>query len=387
MRDAPPIAFIDLAAQQARIRDRLDAAMASVLDEGAYILGRQVRELETQLAAFCGARHAITCDNGTNALGLVLMAWGLRPGDAVFVPTLSFASSAEVVPWLGATPVFVDIDPATFNMDAASLAEGIAVAKEKGLRPAAVMPVDLFGHPADYDALRPVAEAGGLPVLCDAAQGFGGRYHNTRVGTLGAATTTSFFPAKPLGCYGDGGAIFTDDDGLAELLLSLRVHGKGTDKYDNVRVGMNSRLDTLQAAILIEKLAIFEDEIERRDRVADRYAAGLSKALSAPRVAPGCGSVWAQYTLRVEAGKRSAFQAMLKERGVPTAIYYPIPLHRQTAYAMHPTAGDLSRADTLCQQVVSLPMHPYLDEANQVRVIEAANDAADTLELSRVAAV
>jgi dTDP-4-amino-4,6-dideoxygalactose transaminase len=313
------------------------------------------------------------------------MAWGLRPGDAVFVPTLSFASSAEVVLWLGATPVFTDVDPVTFTMDAASLEAGIAVAERAGLRPAAIMPVDLFGHPADYDAIRPISEAAGLPILCDAAQGFGGRYRNARVGTLGHATTTSFFPAKPLGCYGDGGAIFTDDDALADVLLSLRVHGQGTNKYDNVRVGMNSRLDTLQAAILLEKLAVFEEEISSRNLVAQRYGDGLSDAFVTPRVSSGCESVWAQYTVRLEAEKRTEFQNFLKERGVPTAIYYPIALHRQTAYAKHPTSGDLSNSEALCRQVISLPMHPYLGRETQDRIVAEANLAAERLELVRVA--
>ncbi|MGR3433947.1 MAG: DegT/DnrJ/EryC1/StrS family aminotransferase [Shimia sp.] len=386
--------FIDLAAQQARIRDRIDAAIAGVLDEGRYIMGPQVAAFEAALAAFCGAAHCVSCANGTDALQLALMALdtearerggrergeaggaqgGLRTGDAVFVPAFTFAATAEIVPCMGATPVFVDIDPATYAMDPESLARAIAHARDLGLRPAAVIPVDLFGLPADYPALEPLAAAEGLAVIADSAQGFGGRIGNRRTGTFGRMTTTSFFPAKPLGCYGDGGAILTDDADLAALLDSLRVHGKGTEKYDNVRIGMNSRLDTLQAAILLEKLAIYDDEIAARDRVAARYSAALAGGpYAVPHVPDAMGSIWAQYTLRAADGAaRDAAMARLKARGIPTAIYYPRPLHLQTAYARFPTdPAGLARSEAAAACVFSLPMHPYLSEADQDRVIAA----------------
>jgi dTDP-4-amino-4,6-dideoxygalactose transaminase len=290
------------------------------------------------------------------------MAKNIGPGDAVFCPSFTFAATAEVVAWLGATPVFTDILPDTFDMDPASLEQAIGRAKKDGLKPAAIIPVDLFGQPADYDAIEPIAKAHGLWLLCDAAQGFGGSYKGRKVGTIGLATSTSFFPAKPLGCYGDGGAVFTDDKELHDIMVSLRVHGKGSDKYDNVRIGMNGRLDTLQAAILIEKLAIFADEIAQRQRVADRYNAGLRDVITTPRVLEGCVSAWAQYTLTcANEAQRDRLQAKLKEAGIPTAIYYPRPLHRQTAYKHYPTAGILSVCEDLASRVVSLPMHPYLE--------------------------
>jgi dTDP-4-amino-4,6-dideoxygalactose transaminase len=367
-----PIEFIDLARQQQVIRTRIDAAIARVLDHGFYILGPEVAAFEANLSAFCGARHAISCANGTDALTLVLMAMGVGPGDAVFVPSFTFAATAEVVAGRGATPVFVDSLPDTYNMDPESLKQGVTRARHLGLTPRAVIPVDLFGLPADYDSIEPIAAENGLFLLCDAAQSFGASYKGRKVGGIGLATTTSFFPAKPLGCYGDGGAIFTQDDELAAILESLRVHGKGSDKYDNVRIGLNSRLDTIQAAILIEKLAIFPDEIEARNRVAARYNAALAKYAGAPAVPPGVKSVWAQYTLRVPAGRRDALAAHLKAAGVPTAIYYPKPLHLQTAYQAYPRAsGGLPGTERMALEVLSLPMHPYLDEAAQDRIVAA----------------
>jgi len=364
------IAFIDLQAQKARLGDKIDAAIQKVLAHGAFIMGPEVRELETKLAEFSGAKHAISCSSGTDALLLPLMARGIGPGDAVFVPSMTFASTAEVVSLLGATPVFCDVFENSFNMDPASLEAAIVAAKDAGLMPKAVIPVDLFGQPADFEALLPIAEQNRLFLLDDAAQGFGGSLHGKKIGTYGNATATSFFPAKPLGCYGDGGAVLTDDDDLADIMRSLRVHGKGTDKYDNVRIGLNARLDTIQAAILIEKLAIFADEIEARNRVAARYNELLKDVADVPIVIEGGISVWAQYTLKVK--NRAEVQAGLKSHGVPTAVYYPLPLHRQTAYRACPTAkGGLPISDKLSEIVVSLPMHPYLDEAVQDTIIDA----------------
>lgn len=369
------IAFIDLAAQQRRIRDKLDARIASVLDAGNYIMGPEVREFEQKLAAFCGAKFALGCANGTDSLQLALMALGAKAGDAVFCPSFTFASTAEIVPMTGATPVFVDVRADTFNMDVESLKRAIVHARELGLRPAGVIPVDLFGLPADYDAIEPIARENGMWVVADSAQGFGASYKGRITGSIGDIATTSFFPAKPLGCYGDGGAIFTANEELRALMESYRVHGKGTHKYDNERIGLNSRLDTLQAGILLEKLAIYADELEARDRVAKAYSAALGDYLDVPTVPEGLTSVWAQYTLNTRPGQsRDAIMAALKEQGIPTAVYYPRPLHQQTAYAPFP--GDpqgLPVSEKLSQSVFSLPMHPYL-EADQPKVIEAVID-------------
>ena len=373
-----PIPFIDLAAQQARIRDKVEAAMLRTLDHGGYILGPEVGELEKQLAAFCGARHAIGCSNGTDALSLVLMARNVGPGEAVFCPSFTFAATAEVVALLGATPYFVDIEPDTYNMDPNSLRAAIGEAKDAGLKPAGIIVVDLFGLPADYDRLEPIAAEHGLWLLCDAAQSFGATYKGRKVGTIGMATTTSFFPAKPLGAYGDGGAIFTDDDDLAALLRSLLFHGKGDDRYDNVRIGMNGRLDSLQAGILIEKLAIFPDEIEARNRIARRYSEGFGNLLVAPAMPDDSISVWAQYTLRAPGRDRDAIVSALKARDVPTAIYYPKPLHRQTAYRHFPVVGGaLPVSDRVAGEVFSLPMHAYLDEETQDYIVGAVRTALE----------
>jgi len=364
------IAFIDLKVQQLRIKPGIEAAIARVLAHGQYILGPEVAALEMRLAAFCGARHAITCASGTDALLLVLIARGIGPGDAVFVPSFTFVATAEVVAVLGATPVFIDIEEDTFLMDAGQLGSAIIDAKEHGLRPRAVIPVDLFGQPADYEEIGRIARTAGLFVLADAAQSFGATQNGKRAGSLAPVTATSFFPAKPLGCYGDGGAIFTDDDDLAETLLSLRVHGKGQDKYDNVRIGINGRIDTLQAAILIEKLTIFEDEIAARQRVAGRYTAALQDLVRTPAVTRGSTSVWAQYTIQVN--DRDHLASHLKGKGIPTAIYYPKPLHLQEAYLSYPRApGGLPVSERLADSVISLPMHPYLLEQEQDRIVEA----------------
>ncbi len=298
------IAFVDLAAQRARLGARIDEAIARVFAHGQFIMGPEVAELENRLGAFAGVEHVVTCASGTDALALVLMAKGVRPGQAVLCPSFTFCATAEVVAWLGATPVFVDVDAATFNMDPESLEAGIAVARKAGLQPVGVIPVDLFGLPADYDAILPLAERHGLWVLCDTAQAFGASYHRKRLGGLGIATATSFFPAKPLGCYGDGGAVLTRDAELARLMRSLRVHGQGSNKYDNVRIGMAGRLDTLQAAILLAKLEIFEDELAKRQVVAERYDAGLAGACVLQTVPAPSRSAWAQYTIRVPAASR-----------------------------------------------------------------------------------
>jgi len=368
--------FIDLAAQQARLRSRIDARIATVLDHGSYIMGPEVLELEEKLAAFCGAKHCVSCANGTDALQLVLIAKGIRTGDAIFVPSFTFAATAEVVPCMGATPVFVDIDPATYTMDPGSLQRATAYARQLNLRPAAVIPVDLFGLPADYRAIKAICDDEDMLLIGDSAQGWGGTVDGQMTGTFGDVTTTSFFPAKPLGCYGDGGAIFTDDPQLAATLDSLRVHGKGTEKYDNIRIGMNSRLDTLQAAILLEKLAVYADEIDARNTVAARYTAALHNRFVTPHVPDGYRSIWAQYTLRAtDSAARDAIMAALKTKGIPTAIYYPRPLHEQTAYAQFPSdPAGLAHSVMAAEQVFSLPMHPYLEDPQIDAVINALSD-------------
>ncbi|WP_417820440.1 DegT/DnrJ/EryC1/StrS family aminotransferase [Terasakiella sp.] len=366
----PSIPFIDLKAQRDRIRDKIDAAIAKVIDHGAFIMGPEVGEFESKLADFTGADHVLSCANGTDALQLVLMAEGIGPGDAVFVPAMTFVATAEVVPLLGATPFFVDVLPDTFNMDPNSLKQAVLDARAQGLTPKIVIPVDLFGQPADYDQINPIAAENDMIVVADSAQGLGGSLNGVRAGKLATWTTTSFFPAKPLGCYGDGGAVMTDDPERAELIKSLRVHGKGGDKYDNVRVGVNSRLDTLQAAILIEKLAIFEDELKARDRIAQRYSERLGAYIQTPRVMQKATSSWAQYTL-VHDG-RDQLQASLKEQGVPSVFYYPIALNQQTGYATYPCCQQgVDVSERLAKSVISLPMHPYLEEDAQDMIIEA----------------
>ena len=368
-----PVPFIDLAAQRRRLGKSVDEAVGRALAHCQFINGPEVTQLEAQLAAFSGARHVVSCSSGTDALLMVLMAKGVGRGDAVLCPSFTFCATGEAVALTGATPVFVDVDAATFNMDANSLKRGIATAVKLGLKPRAAIAVDLFGQSADHDAIAAVAAAEGLFVLDDAAQGFGASYKGRRLGNFGLATATSFFPAKPLGCFGDGGAIFTDDAELAETLRSIRVHGQGSDKYDNVRLGLTGRLDTIQAAILIEKLKIFEDEISARDKVAGRYAQGLGNVVTVPRLASGCTSVWAQYTIRLPEGSdRDGFAAGLKAQGIPTAIYYPKSMHQQTAYRGFPVAdGGLPVSEKLSGDVISLPMHAYLDEPTQEWIISA----------------
>jgi dTDP-4-amino-4,6-dideoxygalactose transaminase len=372
----PPMELIDLKTQQARIRDRVDAAIKRVLDHGAYIMGPEVAELERQLAAFAGARHCVSCGSGTDALLIALMAMGVGQGDAVICPAFTFTATPEVVALIGATPVLCDVDPATYNMAPTSLEAAIATARQRGLTPKVMMPVDLFGLPADYDAMEPIAAANGMTVLCDSAQGFGAVYRGRRVGSIGTATATSFFPAKPLGCYGDGGAIFTDDDGLAKAMRSIRLHGKGDDKYDIVRIGINGRMDTIQAAVLIEKLAIFPDEIEAREIAAQRYTERLSNLVGTPSVPAGSQSVWAQYTIRLPADQREGIAAALKAKGVPSAVYYPRPVHQQEAYRSCPVASSgLTASEQASVEVLSLPMHPYLTARDQDRVCSALSRA------------
>lgn len=376
--------FIDLQAQRARIADKINAAVMKVIEDGKYIMGPEVKTFEAQMAEFSNTKHALGCANGTEAIALPLMAWDLRPGDAVFCPSFTFAATGEVVPWLGASPVFVDIDPKTYNMDPAHLEASIEAVKAEGkLTPKVIIAVDLFGQPADYPAISAIAKKHGLKLIADSAQGYGCTIDGKHPGHWADAVTTSFFPAKPLGCYGDGGAVLTNDDETAEIIDSLRVHGKATQsdvegrsfdhdpKYLNMRIGMNSRLDTIQAAILIEKLAIFADEIEARNRIAARYNEHLADHVaSVPFVIDGGVSVWAQYTL--EHDNRSGLQAHLKEKGVPTAVYYPIPIHKQDIYSRYPLGpGGLPVSEEKAERVMSLPMHPYLDEDTQDQIIDA----------------
>ena len=370
------IPFIDVAAQRRRLGKRIDDAIARVTAHCQFVNGPEVGELEWALGEFCGARHSIGVASGTDALVLVLMAKGIGRGDAVICPSFTYAASPESVALAGATPVFCEVDEKTFNIEPAGIERAVVAARRAGLTPKALMTVDLFGLPADYEAILPVAEKFDLYVIDDAAQSFGAAAKGRKIGTLAPVTTTSFFPAKPLGCYGDGGAVFTDDDALAEVIRSLRNHGQGADRYDNVRVGMTGRLDTIQAAVLIEKLKIFPEEILARERIARRYNAGLDDAVTVPHLSNESTCVWAQYTIRVAGGRRDALADRLKVQGIPTAQYYPVPAHRQGAYRRYPAAdGGLAVTEKLAGEVISLPMHAYLDEATQQRIIEAVRGA------------
>ncbi len=433
--------FIDLTAQQRRISEELNANIAGVLAHGRYINGPEVRELEAMLAAYVDVKHAVGCASGTDALLMALMALEIGPGDAVFTTPFTFVATAEVISLLGATPVFVDIDPATFNIDPAKLTSAIQAVKANDpalhplpciagnreerrrlgrrgpsdrravatvfpvgnpdgrrafgerrsrdrrrsgdpaagpcvgpppllLRPRAVIPVDLFGLPADYDAICAVAARYGLAVIEDAAQSFGSEYKERKACSLGAIACTSFFPAKPLGCYGDGGMCFTKCDRLAEVLRSIRDHGQGSDKYENVRIGINGRLDTLQAAILLAKFAIFPEEIDQRQEVARRYNELLAGSVTTPEIPEGCKSAWAQYSILVrDSADRISLMAKLKEAGIPTAIYYPKPLHRQTAFSgLGYKEGDFPVSEDCARRIFSLPMHPYLTAGDQRRI-------------------
>jgi dTDP-4-amino-4,6-dideoxygalactose transaminase len=366
--------FIDLGAQRARIGDRLKAAIDRVVEDGRYILGPEVAEFEKRLADYVGVRHVVACANGTDALLLPLLASGIGPGDAVFVPSFTFAATAEVVALAKAEPVFVDVDPDTYNMDPTSLEAAIAAVKKEGrLVPRAVIPVDLFGIAADYRAIRPIAAREKLLVIEDAAQSIGGSREGSMCGTFGDVGSTSFYPAKPLGCYGDGGAMFTDDDDMAALLRSYAFHGKGETQYDNVHVGLNSRLDTIQAAILIEKLAILEGEMLARQEVARRYAEGLSDLVKTAVVPGAHRSAWAQYA--IELGGRDALKAHLQAHGIPSVVYYVKPLHLQAAYRHFPRVpGGLPISEGLPERILCLPMHPYLSVPDQDRIVSTIRD-------------
>ena len=370
------IQFVDLKAQQQVVHSILMGRIQKVLTHGQYIMGPEVKELEEHLASYVGVKHAITCSSGTDALLMPLMAYGVGPGDAIFTTPFTFIATAEVIQLLGATPVFVDIDPRTFNIDPDSLAEAInnltLNPRTANLRPRGVIPVDLFGQPADYGQINALAKNHDLFVLEDAAQSFGATYKGKRACSLAEVTATSFFPAKPLGCYGDGGAIFTDDDGMAAMLRSIRIHGQGSHKYENVRIGINGRLDTLQAAILLAKLEIFPQEVAARQEVANRYSKALRSIVKVPFVSPDCTSVWAQYS--VLSDDRLALQERLKAAGVPTAIYYPKPLHLQEAFAsLNHKPGDFPVSERAASRIFSLPMHPYLTSDDQERIVEAFN--------------
>jgi dTDP-4-amino-4,6-dideoxygalactose transaminase len=378
-----PIPFIDLQAQRARLGQPLEDAILKVVRSGAYVMGPEIRELEAGLGEFGQAPYVLSCGSGTEALVLPLMAWEIGPGDAVFCPSFTFAATAEAMPLVGASPVFVDIDPVTYNMEAASLVSAIEAVKAEGkLVPRAIIAVDLFGQPADYPAIAAVANKHGLKLIADSAQGFGCTLDGRHPIHWADVATTSFFPAKPLGCYGDGGAVLSKDARFHDLLVSLRVHGQAVasdlegrtfdhdPKYLNMRIGMNARMDTIQAAVLLQKLTIFADEIEARNRVAARYAQGLAGAVQTPAVIDGGVSVWAQYT--IETDNRDGLIAHLRANDVPTAVYYPVPIHRQGVYSNYPVApGGLPTTDAKAKRVMSLPMHPYLTEADQDHIIAA----------------
>jgi dTDP-4-amino-4,6-dideoxygalactose transaminase len=371
------IPFNNLKEQLNELRPTVEAAIAGVLNHGKFILGPEVERLEGMLAQFASVRHAITCANGTDALALALMAIRIKPSDAIFVPSFTFAATAEPLCTLGGVPVFVDVLPDTFNMDSQSLIDAIALSRRYGLKPRAIIAVDLFGQPADYVTLESIAKSESLTLVCDAAQSFGASLSGRKVGTFGTLTTTSFFPAKPLGCYGDGGAVFTNDDDLADTLRSLRVHGQGIDKYDNVRIGTNSRLDTIQAAILLAKLEVFADEISSRNFIAERYERALTDVVRVPKIAKGARSTWAQYTIRHSSRDRLA--EVLGEQGIPTAIYYRRPLHLQPAYERFVLPGqDHSASECAAREVLSLPMSAYLNSSDQERITAAILDFVES---------
>jgi UDP-2-acetamido-2-deoxy-ribo-hexuluronate aminotransferase len=368
------INFIDLKAQQEKILPDINERIQRVLSHGQYIMGPEIKELEERLATYVGVKHAISCSSGTDALLMPLMAYGVGPGDAIFTTPFSFIATAEVIQLLGATPIFVDIDRKTFNIDPEALEVVIASVRQNpktaSLQPRGVIPVDLFGQPADYDRINAIARQHGLFVLEDAAQSFGGTYKGRRSCSLAQMAATSFFPAKPLGGYGDGGAIFTDDDAMATTLRSIRVHGQGTDKYENVRIGLNGRLDTLQAAVLLAKLEVFDAEITTRQEVASRYNEALKDVVEVPYVDPECTSIWAQYS--VLSDRRAELLENLQRAGIPSAIYYPLPLHLQKAFVhLGYKPGDFPVSERISKHIFSLPMHPYLAENDQARIITA----------------
>ena len=369
--------FVDLGRQRDALGQSLRRRIDAVLAHGRFILGPEVMELEERLASLVGVKHCIGVANGTDALQLCLRALNVGPGDAVFVPSFTFVATAECASQIGATPVFVDVLRDTFNIDPASLERAIdKVIANTSLRPRLVIPVDLFGLAADYDSIKLIADKFEMDIIEDAAQSMGGALGSRKCCALAELATTSFFPAKPLGCYGDGGAVFTDSDDLACSVRSMRVHGKGSNKYDNERVGLNSRLDTLQAAILLSKLSVFEHEIDRRNELARTYSRELADSVSVPTVPDGCRSAWAQYTVRVPAGQRDAVRERIASEKVPTVVYYPVPLHMQPVYMTgQQVETDCSVAERLSGEVFSLPVHPYLTSSEAGRVIAAVKNA------------
>lgn len=366
--------FRDLGKQYKALKEEIDAGISSVIESTSFISGKQVEELERELAEYVGVKHCVTCANGTDALSMALMAWGVKEGECAFVPDFTFFASGETVAFEGATPIFVDVDERTYNMDPVKLEAAIQKVKEEGkLIPRVIVAVDLFGLPADYDAIRPIADKYGLKILEDSAQGFGGEIHGRRACSFGDISTTSFFPAKPLGCYGDGGAIFTDDDGVDAYLRSIRVHGKGSFKYDNVRIGWNSRLDTLQAAILLPKLhAFIEYERDAVNKVAGKYTEMLKDAVVTPYFEDKYISSWAQYCIQLKSEtERDALQSYLKEQDIPTMVYYPKPMHCQEAFRGQKfDERDFVVTNQLCKTVLALPMHPYMEDEEIVLVAE-----------------
>lgn len=369
----PSLPFLDLRAQQARIRDDLRRRIDAVLDHCQFVLGPEVRELEAELARFCGASHCVSVSSGTDALQIAMMAEQIGRGDAVFLPAFTYTATAEVPLVLGATPVFVDVDPRTFQIDPAHLRQRIAAVKAAGrLTPRAIVGVDLFGQPADWPALTAIAAEHGLVTIDDLAQSFGATLHGKPLGSQATATATSFFPSKPLGAYGDGGALFTEDAARADLFRSLRTHGEGTTRYEVLRTGMNGRLDSLQAAVLLSKMTVFPDELAAREKIARHYDQRLGNVLTTPARVPDSTSAWAIYAVLLPDGvDRDAFQAALRTEGVPTAVYYPRPLHRQPAYRDHHDGTDLPVSDRLADRILALPIHPDLDEAAVNQVCDA----------------
>lgn len=376
MNNSNLVEFTGLPQQAVRLRNEIDLGISKVLNHGQFIMGPEVKAFESKLVAFCHVKHAISCANGTDALQIALMAKKIGIGDAVFVPSFTYTATAEVILILGAVPVFVEVNPDTFNINPQCLKEAVVEARAAGLHPAAVISVDLFGLPAECDLIGQIALEHNLFHISDAAQSFGASLSDGRyVGTLAAVTTTSFFPAKPLGCYGDGGAIFTDDDELADIMRSIRVHGQGAAKYETVRVGMNSRLDTLQAAILDAKIGVFAEETANRNLLADEYSAQLSDVVVTPKKPDGVVSAWAQYTIKVP--RRDAFQALLRDFGIPTAVYYPKPMHLQPAYAHFGNGpGSMPISESLSDEVLSLPMNPYWSQSDLALICDAVIRAA-----------
>ncbi|CUN52650.1 DegT/DnrJ/EryC1/StrS family aminotransferase [Roseburia inulinivorans] len=365
--------FRDLRKQYVALKDEIDSGIQEVINATAFISGSQVETLEKELAEYVGVKHCVTCANGTDALSMALMAWNLKAGECAFVPDFTFFASGETVSFEGATPIFVDVDERTYNMDPVKLETAIQkVLVEGKLIPRVIVAVDLFGLPADYDMIRPIADKYGLKILEDGAQGFGGEIDGKKACSFGDISTTSFFPAKPLGCYGDGGAIFTNDDDVDAYLRSIRVHGKGSFKYDNVRIGWNSRLDTIQAAILLPKLHAFMDyERDNVNKVAAKYTEGLKELVVTPEFDTKYTSSWAQYCIQLKSEEeRESLQAYLKEQGIPTMIYYPKPMHKQDAFAdLQCGDEDYAVTNKLCKTVLELPMHPYMEDADIEKIV------------------